>query len=221
MPKHAKHLELSIHKLKQMILTLSSMVEISVQKAVTSVEERDAVTAQRIIDADSQIDQMEVDLEEECLKILALYQPVANDLRFIVSLLKINNDLERIADLAVNIAERSKFLSSHDRIDIPVTFQEMSLKARLMLKKSLDSLVNMDDHLAREVCMADDEVDACHREMFGHVKAGILRTPSQIDCWIQLLSAARNLERIADLATNIAEDVLYMVDGVIIRHKTE
>ncbi|MBT6716503.1 MAG: phosphate signaling complex protein PhoU, partial [Nitrospina sp.] len=170
-----------------------------------------------------EIDQREVYVEEECLKILALHQPVANDLRLIIAILKINNDLERIADLSVNIAERAVYLSTQARVELPFDLQDMAQKVRSMLKRSLDSLVNRDDKLARQVCEDDDAVDDLNREMYGCVERAIKKDPDNLNSYIQLLSASRYLERMADHATNIAEDVIYLVTGEIIRHgsKTE
>ncbi|MEJ2700196.1 MAG: phosphate signaling complex protein PhoU, partial [Desulfuromonadales bacterium] len=205
-------------KLKKMILALSAVVEESVQQAGLSLEKMDIPLAEVVIDNDEQIDQMEVDLDEECLKILALYQPVAIDLRFIISVLKINNDLERIADLAVNIAERTLALAEEPRIPVPFDFAEMARKVQTMLKKSLDALVNMDTRLALQVCDLDDEVDALHKKTYVLVKEQIRKNPDALNALVHYLSVSRHLERIADLATNIAEDVVYMIEGEIVRH---
>jgi phosphate transport system protein len=214
------HLRKEIENLKKRILSLSTLVEESVRRAIRSVEERDISLAEGIIEDDLMIDRMEVAVEEECLKLLALYQPVAIDLRFIVAILKVNNDLERIGDLSVNIAEATLFLGKEKKIAIPFDLPEMAEKTQLMLKKSLDALVNMDPDLARMVCDADDEVDEINREMYGKVKEAILNEPNNLNYLIQLLTISRHLERIADLATNIAEDVIYMVKGEIIRHRS-
>ncbi len=215
------HLQKEIEDLKRKVLSLGADVEENVHKAVLSLQKRDSTLAEQIIAADYYIDRREVDLEEDCLKILALHQPVAIDLRFVIAVLKINNDLERIGDLAVNIAERAVFLTSEPPIDIPFDFPGMSEKTKIMLKNSLDALVNMDAKLARAVCAADDEVDAINRKMYGQVQDGIRKNLEQIESLIHYLGVARHLERIADHATNIAEDVIYMVDGEIARHKTE
>jgi len=215
------HMEREIEKLKKLVLSLGADVESNVHKAVQSVQTRDAPMAEQIISADEEIDRQEVYLEEECLKILALHQPVAIDLRFVIAVLKINNDLERIGDLAVNIAERAQFLTSQDPVDIPFDFTTMSEKTKTMLKMSLDALVNMDTKMARDVCALDDDVDAINREMYQQVQDGILKNPDQIGSLIHCLSTSRHLERIADHATNIAEDVIYMVAGEIVRHKAE
>jgi phosphate transport system protein len=177
--------------------------------------------ARKIIDEDIQIDRTEVEVEEECLKVLALHQPVAIDLRFIVAVLKINNDLERIGDLAVNIAERSYFLASQPEINVSFDFTEMSNNTEAMLNKSLDALVNLSPALAHEVCISDDVIDNINRQMYLKIQDEIIKHPDRITALIHLLSISRHLERIADHATNIAEDVIYMIEGEIVRHKTE
>jgi phosphate transport system protein len=188
--------------------------------AVTAIENRDAELANKVILGDTEIDQLEVNLEEDCLKILALHQPVAIDLRFIIAVLKINSDLERIGDLAVNMAERAQFLSGKSPIAIPFDLEGLALKTQKMLRESLDSLVNLNAGLARDVCVTDDEVDAINREMYDLVKAAIRIHPEQVDILIPYLSISRYLERIADHATNIAEDVIYMIEGEIARHRS-
>jgi phosphate transport system protein len=213
-----QHMQRELDNLKKMILALSAVAEESVQKAARSIETLDVPLAEEVIGSDDLVDQMEVDLEEECLKILALHQPVAIDLRFIIAVLKINNDLERIADLAVNIAERTVGLSGMSRVEIPFDFAGMARRAETMLNMSLDALVQLDTGIAHQVIALDDEVDAMHSSNYGLIKAQILARPETLDALIQHLSLSRHLERIADLATNIAEDVIYMIDGVIVRH---
>lgn len=215
------HMKREIDKLKQMLISLCEVVEASLQQAVKSIRQRDTKLAKKVIDTDIEIDHMEVDIEEECLKILALYQPVAIDLRFIITALKINNDLERIGDLAVNLAERSMFLAGQQKVDVPFDFDEMTEKTQSMLRKSLEALVNMDSKMAYEVCAADDEVDDMNRQMFQIVQDTIRTHPQWMGSLIHLLSASRQLERVADHATNIAEDVIYMIEGRIVRHKAE
>ncbi len=219
MARHTLHLQREIDLLKKKILSLGAEVEESVRRSVRALARRDSALAMRVIDHDMEIDQSEVDVEEECLKILALHQPVANDLRLIIAILKINNDLERIADLSVNIAERAVYLATQESIEMPFDFPAMAEKVQSMLKRSLDALVNADSALAREVCAADDEVDDMNREVYGRVQAAILANPGQLNGLINLLSASRYLERAADHTTNIAEDVIYLVEGVIIRHQ--
>lgn len=215
------HMQKEIENLKSKLLTLCAAVEKSLCLAVQSVRERNAALAKSVIDDDVHIDRMEIDVEEECLKILALHQPVAIDLRFIVTALKINNDLERVGDLAVNIAERSEFLASQEPITVPFDFEAMSEKTQWMVTESLDSLVDMDCKRAHQVCAADDEVDALNRKMYKQVEASIVAHPKWARCLLHLLSISRHLERVADHATNIAEDVIYMVEGRIVRHKAE
>ena len=214
-----KHFQREVDLIKKKILALSAVVEENLHRAVRAINERDLKLANMVIENDENIDQMEVEVEEECLKTLALNQPVAIDLRFIIAVLKINSDLERIGDLAVNIAERAAFLATKEKIDIPFDFAGMSQTAQGLLRKSLDALVNLDSRLAREVMMGDDEVDEMHRKMYTQVEEGIRKQPEKIDCLINLLAVSRQLERIADHATNIAEDVVYMVDGEIVRHR--
>lgn len=213
-----KLLEREIEKLKKHILALSATVEDSVFKAVKAVMERDERLAGEVIRGDEIIDSMEVDVEEECLKILALHQPVAIDLRFIVAVLKMDNDLERIGDLAVNIAWRAESLAAMKALDVPKHLVEMGAKVKSMLRKSLDALVNLDVKLAREVCASDDEVDLLNHETHKRVRDMIRAKPEDCEGHIYILSVSRNLERIADHTTNIAEDVMYMVEGEIVRH---
>jgi len=216
------HLQRAVEILKKKVLTLSTLVEENVGRAVRSVEERDAHLARKVIETDVEIDHMEIEVEEEALKTLALHQPVAVDLRFIVAVLKLNGDLERIGDLAVNIAERTVFLAKLPPIhDVNFNFARMFEFARQMLKQSLDSMIKMDTALAYNVCSSDDELDAMNREMYGQVKTQVQRKPDTVDTMLHYLSISRCLERIGDHATNIAEDVIYMTDARIIRHKTE
>ncbi|MFZ9010322.1 MAG: phosphate signaling complex protein PhoU [Anaerohalosphaeraceae bacterium] len=215
------HMSKEISRLKKKLLVLCSQIEDQLWSAVRSIQERDSELAEKVIEKDLKIDQDEVDIEEDCLKILALHQPVAIDLRFIVTALKINNDLERIGDLSVNIAERSPFLSRQKPFDIPFDFDLMAEKAQTMVRNGIKALVEMDVDLANEVCAMDDEVDSINRQMYDLVKQSILKQPELIESLIHLLSVSRHLERIGDHATNIGEDVIYMVKGEIVRHQTE
>jgi phosphate transport system protein len=214
-----RHFETEIEKLRIKILAFAAVVEAAVQKAIKSIEKRDPGLAQEVVDGDAQIDQAEVDIEEECLKIFALHQPVAVDLRFLVAVLKINNDLERVGDLAVNIAERALFLCTQTPVEIPFDFAEMQRKALTMLRHSLDALMNHDTDLARVVRNSDDEVDEINRQMYDKIYAAARKNPDHIERLLSYLSTSRHLERIADYATNIAEDVIYLIEGQIVRHK--
>ena len=215
------HLHKEIEGLKKRILYMGAEVEEAVRKAVEALATRNVKQAQGVIDHDGELDQLEVEIEEECLKILALHQPVAIDLRYVIAVLKMNNDLERIGDLAVDIAERAVYLSEHPAIDLHLDVREMADMTQSMLKHSLDALVNSDPNLARQVRASDDDVDDMNRRMFTLVQDYIRRDPDHAAEAIHWLSASRHLERIADQATNIAEDVIYMVEGEIVRHQPE
>jgi phosphate transport system protein len=215
------HLQHALNDLKKRILNLSARAEEAVQKATEAFETSNAQMAQEIINSDVQIDMAEVEIEEECLKILALHQPVAVDLRFIVAVLKINNDLERVGDLAVNIAERACFLATRTMPDVPFDFGYMATKVQKMLKDSMDAVVEMDVQKALEVCLADDEVDMMNALMYDLIRQKFTEPGTDAGCLLHMLSVSRHLERIADQATNIAEDAIYMVKGEIVRHKTE
>ena len=215
----SNRLRFEIEKLKKRLLSISALVEESVQQAVQAVQERDDTRAQSVIAADTEIDLREVDLEEECLKVLALYQPVASDLRFIVAVMKINNDLERIGDLAVNIAERARYLAYHAPAVSSFDLSTMAAITREMLRKSLDALINLDAATAKEVLDLDARVDDINRQMYALVTEAMRKKSDLIETHMQFLSVSRYLERIADHTTNIAEDVLYMLHGEIVRHQ--
>lgn len=213
------HLHREIDDLKRHILTLGTLVEENLRRAIDAIVRRDTIKAAQVVDLDTSIDLREVDVEEECLKALALYQPVAADLRFIVSVLKLNNDLERIGDKAVSIAERAAALAQLPSDVAQPGFHDMAERVQFMLKRSLDALVNLDLAMARQVCAMDDEIDALNRGNYEVIKQGIRARPDLLDAWIAALAVSRNLERIADHCTNIAEDVVYLIEGDIVRHR--
>lgn len=198
---------------------MAALVEENLQYAVKSVTERNTSLADRVIDTDPEIDSQEIEVEEDCLKILALHQPVAADLRYVIAVLKINNDLERIADLAVNIAERTKFLASRPETPVPFDLAGMLAATVALVKKSVDSLVEHNAEQAHEVILEDDTVDDFHREAYDAVQRQIKASPENVEILVSMLSVSRNLERIADHATNVAEDVIYMIEGEIVRHQ--
>jgi phosphate transport system protein len=214
----AKQLPRQIDGLKQKILFVGTLVEEAIAKATNALINRDRNLANSVIEADAEIDRMEVDVEEECLKILALYQPVAADLRFVVAVLKINNDLERMGDLAKNIARRVVFLAGCEYFDLPIDYRPMAAQAKSMVKDSLDALVNADTALAQKVRESDDDVDNQRRTIERRIEKQIAKDPEHTEGLVRLSSVARHLERIADMATNVAEDVIYMVEGEIVRH---
>jgi phosphate transport system protein len=207
-----------VERLKKQILRLSAQVEESVILAVKALRERDEDLARQVEAGDAEIDAAEVEVEEEALKILALHQPVAMDLRFLATVLKINNDLERIGDLAANIAKRARRMCRYDARPIPEEMHRMAGHARDMVRDSLNAFVNMDDDLAAQVCEHDEIVDDLCKKMFDFVEEQTRANPDHTRYYLNLLTASRNLERIGDHATNIAEDVSYLVKGVIVRH---
>lgn len=209
---------IELEKLETQLLTLTAVVEESVQKAIKALSGHDRELAQKVIDNDNQINRLEVNLEEECLKVLALHQPVANDLRMIVAILKITNDLERIADQAANICERALAISESPKMVCPLELDKMAVKVIDMLEKALDSLVNADLDLARNVLKLDDEVDTIHSGNYKTFKDYVRHHPDSVDIVLNYLTVSRHLERVADLATNIAEDVIYLNEGSIVRH---
>jgi phosphate transport system protein len=214
----SQHLMNDLERLKKAVLEIGTLVEESLSDAISSLNRRDRRLAEAVIAGDREIDRREVIIEEECLKILALHQPVARDLRFVVAILKLNNDLERIGDLAVNIAQRALALLASEPMSIPADLNLMAQKAVNMVKRSFDALIESDTLLAAEVCASDDDVDNLHRNLFLELQAEIKQTPQRVEQYIQLLSVTRYLERVADQATNIAEDVIYMVKGNVVRH---
>lgn len=215
------HLIREINLLKARIGELAEDVQRSLQDAVTALESSDELLARRTMDRDREIDELEVSIEEEALKVLALHQPVAADLRFIVSIMKINNDLERIGDLAVNVAERVLYLASYPCPSLSFDFGKMANLVQEMLSKCMQAFVEMDASLARAVRSMDDDVDAMNRVMYEGVEWGITNHPEESKSYLHAFSVSRHLERIGDLATNIAEDVIYLAEGEIVRHQTE
>ena len=213
-----RHFQKELRKKKKMILSLGAAVEERVQMAKMASDDRDAQLASKIIKQDFEIDEMEVEVEEECLKVMALHQPVAVDLRFLIAVIKINNDLERIGDQAVNIAERVVSITKQDPTDFVFDYSSMAEKAQIMLKMSLDALVNMDVDLALKVCLLDDEVDDIKVIAYNKIKAAMAQDPDNLGYYINLLLISRHLERLADHTTNIAEEVIYMIEGEIVRH---
>jgi len=213
------HLHREVEKLKNRILAYSTDIEDALQKAVKALKTRDLVLADQVIEHDNVLDQIEVEIEEDCLKILALHTPVAKDLRYVIAILKINNDLERIADQAVNIASRTRSLYLRRKKLLPDELNIMVDRSQAMLRESLKSLINLDTKIAKHVIECDDEVDELNRKMYDIVQDEIRKDPENAEFSINLLSVSKNLERVADLVTNIAEDVIYLVDGEIVRHK--
>jgi phosphate transport system protein len=208
-----------LEALEQNLLNQSSVVEQMVFRACQSLRELRADIVQEVLASEETINYREVEIEEECLKILALHQPVARDLRRVATVLKINSDLERIADLAVNIGERTHSLMLYPDFQMPPNLDKMAEAAISMVRDALDAFVRLDVEAARDVCLRDDRVDELNRKVISDVQALIEANPSDIEPAFHFYSASRHVERIADHATNIAEDVIYLVDGEIARHK--
>lgn len=211
------HLTRAMHKIKKEVLSLGAMVEDRFKKAIYAIQNEDLEQAQYIIDTDFKVDEREVEVEEECLKTLALYQPVATDLRLITAVIKINNDLERIADYAVNIAKRYK-TSSQNPNKFNYDYTAMAEQAAKMLKMSLDALVSMNVDTAYDVREMDKEVNAMRNEAYQVMKQNIQARPDMVEEIINMYLISRHIERVGDHTTNIAEEVIYLIEGEIIRH---
>jgi phosphate transport system protein len=215
------HLHRDMDQLKRELLATGGMVEQAIRRATQALHDRRGDIADEIIAGDAEIDRREVDVEEMALKILALHQPVAVDLRFIAVVMKSNNDLERMADYAVNIAERAAFLVERPPLRLPGRLEEMAEVAMGMVRDSLDSFVNGDAAAAWRVVARDDVVDRYNVEVIDELRRTMEGDPETVERALHLFSVSRYLERIGDLATNIAEDVIYLVEGRIVRHKAE
>ena len=216
----AKHLQRDLDNLQRDMLALAGLVEGAVHKAIHALQERDVALAREVIDGDGQIDTEENHIDEECLKILALHQPVAVDLRLVAAAMLINVDLERIGDLAEEIAERAVHLAEPPLLPIPDgKLQRMTDLTTMMLRQALDAFVNLNKSQAQAVMRMDDEVDRLNEEIIHEIVAEMKKAPPLIDAGLSMFSAVRHLERIADHATNIAEDVIYLIDGEIVRHR--
>jgi len=214
----AGNLQKEMDKIKKEILSLGGMVEKRFKSAALSVKDSDAECAQKIIDTDIEIDELEVEIEEDCLKILALYQPVAIDLRFLIAVIKINNDLERVADLAVNICRRVTTISGKNFGEYSYDYYQMAEKTGLMLKTSLDALVAMDAELAERVIKMDEEVNVMRNEAYDAMKAAIGQSPEYAGRIVNRYLISRHRERIGDHIKNIAEEVIHRIKGKIVRH---
>ena len=214
----AIHLRRDLENLQRDLVALAHIVELAVQKSIESLQRRDGDLALQVIAGDAAIDEQETRIEEECLKILALHQPVAIDLRLIVAAIKINSDLERMADLAEDIAERTLHLAGLPAFPVPDKLQSMTELTSQMVRESLDAFITLDPALARRVCRKDDEVDRYNAEIIEELLESMKTSSALLEPGVSMFSATRHLERIADHATNVAEDVIYYVEGRDIRH---
>ncbi len=216
-----RHFDIELKKLNGELLKMSGFVENSISRSVNSLLNRKRKLAEEVIASDEAINTMELKIDELCLKLLALYQPEAIDLRFIASVMRINSDLERIADLAVNIAERSRHLIKNPPVKPLLDIPRMAKLTQDMVKDSIDALVNKDAKLAMDVCKRDDEIDNLNDQIFRELLTYMIQDPKTIKRAIDLIFVGKYLERIADLATNISEDVIYFVKGKTIKHHIE
>lgn len=214
----SKHLQHGLDDLREELLALFGVVEQMVDMAVRSLVERRPDLANRVIQTDSIVDAREVKLEEECLKMLALHQPVATDLRQVITVVKINSELERMADLACNIAERAVALDLYPLFTVPDELNDMVRESNSMVRRALDAFVSGDTARAREVIRDDDVVDAMNRIIIDQLQELMQESPEHVIPAVHCFSASRNIECVADLATSLAEDVIYLVEGEIVRH---
>jgi phosphate transport system protein len=215
----SKHLERDIHLLHQKLMSLFGIVEKMIDKAVRALCEKRIELAREVIETDLLVNSTEVEIEEDCLKILALHQPFAGDLRRIATVMKINVELERMADLSCNIAERAECMHQHPFFPMPDQLPAMVSEAKKMIRVALDSFVESNADLARDVISLDAEVDRYNLEIITELKSLMRQDPSLVEPALHCFSASRHIERVADLAENIAEDVIYLVDGEIVRHQ--
>ena len=216
-----RHFHDELSHVKVRLLTMSGEAEAALSLAVEALLERDIEKAQRVIKGDRVIDSMEVEIEEQCINLLALQQPMARDLRMLTSALKIANDLERVGDHAVNIAQSAERLAEARSIAPEPEIIEMARLARDMLSDALEAFIRGDAKAGREVCRRDDKVDALHRSVFRILLTHMMEDPHTIGAGMELFLVSRNLERVADLATNIGEDVVFLVEGKSIKHHAE
>jgi phosphate transport system protein len=217
-----RHFHDQLSHLKKRLLEMSERAESLVDLSMEAVLERDVSKAETVIAGDKELDQMELEIEEMAVQLLALQQPMARDLRFIISAIKITSDLERVGDHGVNIAQAATRLArSHANISTEPGLEDMARRARAMLSDSLDSFVRGDGALGREVCSRDDQVDALHDSMFRVLLTHMMADPRTINLSLDFMTVSRNLERVADLATNIAEEAVFVAEGKTIKHRVE
>ncbi len=216
-----RHFHDELSQVKIRLLTMSGEAEAALGLAVDALLERDAGKAQQVIEGDKVIDRMEIEIEEMCINLLALQQPMAKDLRMLTSALKISNDLERVGDHAVNIAVSAKQLAKSRAIAPEPEIIEMARQAREMLSDALEAFIRGDAAAGREICKRDDRVDSLHKSVFRILLTYMMEDPHIIGTGMELFLVSRNLERVADLATNVAEDVVFLVEGVSIKHHAE
>ena len=215
----SKHLEKDVNQVRNRILDLGEMVAESIETASAMIQNYDLVLVNQVYEDEHLIDRIEVEIEEECLKILALHQPVSENLRFLIVVLKVNNDLERMGDQLKNIAERIEYISDKDRVVADLNLHSMAELCSKMVKESIVALTQQDAKKARTVLELDDELDIMHAATYKTLTKVMLDKSESIRAALSLLTVSSNLERIGDLATNIAEEIISMEEGEIVRHK--
>jgi phosphate transport system protein len=213
-----RHFHEELEALKQTLLAMGGLVEDQIRRAMQALLERDDVMAQEVIDRDRQVNTYDVEVDEQCVNLLALHQPAAGDLRFITTAMKIVTDLERIGDQAVNIGQRALELNREPQLKPYIDLPRMADKAQRMVKESLDAFVAGDTALARQVCAQDAEVDALKEQIFRELLTFMMEDPRTVSRAIRVILISRFMERVADHATNIAEMVIYLVEGKMVRH---
>lgn len=217
-----RHFHDQLDALKRTMIDMSEKAERLVELSVEALLERDAGKAQAVIAGDKTIDALEIEVEQAAIALLALQQPMARDLRFIVAAIKVSSDLERVGDHGVNIAQSAlRLIEMKSNITPDPEIQDMARRARGMLSDSLDALIRVDGALGRAVCRADDAVDALQDSVFRILLTHMMESPTRISEALELLLVGRNLERVADLATNIGEDAVYLAEGKQIKHHFE
>ena len=214
------HLQRDLDSLKKDIVHLGSLVQNSTQSVVEFLGTKSEQQLQEVLEYEDRINELEVDIEEHCLKVLALHQPVAIDLRFIIVIMKVNNDLERMGDQAVNISHRVKSLIDSPELPISLPIDEMTNAVQRMVSLSLEALVSQDPAIARKVVDMDDIVDDLNAQTYDLIRETIQANPSLVNTAMSMATISSNLERIGDLCTNIAEEVIFMVEGQVIRHQS-
>lgn len=215
----SKHLEKDVNQVRNRILDLGEMVAESIETASAMIQNYDLVLVNQVYKVEHLIDRIEVEIEEECLKILALHQPVSENLRFLIVVLKVNNDLERMGDQLKNIAERIEYISDKDRVVADLNLHSMAELCSRMVKESIVALTQQDEKKARTILELDDELDIMHAATYKTLTKVMLDKSESIRAALSLLTVSSNLERIGDLATNIAEEIISMEEGEIVRHK--
>jgi phosphate transport system protein len=216
-----RHFHQELETLKEQLLRMGGRAEAIVNKAVEALKRRDVELAHAVFEDDRFLDQMEIDVEERCVSLLALQQPMAGDLRFITAALKISNDLERVGDHAVNIAEGAVALAGMPQLKPLVDIPRMADLALAMLREALDAFVHRDSATARRICLRDDDVDDLNRQLFRELVSYMIEDPSTVSRALEFIRVAHNLERVADMATNVAEEVVFIAEARIIKHHHE